>query len=115
MDKYLQRLQKEGLIGSTGATNMVLDLPLAPMILHSDNIALTVGDAGILRSDSVAPMMGDAGILRSDSVAPTMGDAELKGELKKLNKHLRQMIDVKKQANLIAAGFYLCIVALGLA
>ena len=79
---------------------MVLDLPSAPTIL---------------RSDDVAPTMGDAGILRSDSVAPTMGDAELKGELKKLNKHLRQMIDLKKQANLIAAGFYLCIVALGLA
>jgi hypothetical protein len=28
--------------------------------------------------------------------APTVGDAELKGELKKLNKHLRQMINLKK-------------------
>ena len=40
-------------------------------------------------------------------------EAEVRGELKKLNKHLRQMNDLKKQANLIAAGFYRCIVALG--
>ena len=79
---------------------MVLNLPSAPTIL---------------RFDDVAPKMGNAGILRSDSVTPSMGDAELKGELKKLNKHLSQMIDLKKQANLIAAGFYLCIVVLGLA
>ena len=45
--------------------------------------------------------------------APPMGLDEVRGELKKLNKHLRQMNDLKKQANLIAGGFYLCIVALG--
>ena len=52
--------------------------------------------------------------LCSNSVAPMVGDAELKGELKKLNKHLRQMIVLNKQANLIAAGFYIIIVALAL-
>ena len=41
-----------------------------------------------------------------------MGDAELKGELKKLNKHFKQMIDLQKQANLIAALFYFSIVVL---
>ena len=48
-------------------------------------------------------------------VAPPMGlaEAEVRVELKKLNKHLRLMNDLKKQANLIVAGFYLCIVALG--
>ena len=31
---------------------------------------------------------------------------ELKGELKKINKHLRQLLDLKKQANLMAGGFF---------
>ena len=53
--------------------------------------------------------------LCDDRVALTVGNAELKGELKKMNKHLRQKIDLKKQANLIAAGFYFCITALGFA
>ncbi|KAE8785374.1 hypothetical protein D1007_40966 [Hordeum vulgare] len=91
MDEYIERLQMEGLIDSTGAAKMVLDLR------------------------SARKMIGAMKILRYDSVAPTMGDAEFKGELKKLNKHLRQMIDLTKQANLIVAAFYLCILALGFA
>ena len=31
---------------------------------------------------------------------------ELKGELKKINKHLRKLIDLKKQGNLMAGGFF---------
>ena len=53
--------------------------------------------------------------LVSHSVAPTVVDADLKGELKKMNKKLKQMIQLNKQANLIALGFYFCIVALGFA
>ena len=53
-----------------------------------------------------APPMG------SDMVAPPMGLEEVRGELKKLNKNLRQMNDLKKLANLITAVFYLCTVAL---
>ncbi|CAM0951911.1 unnamed protein product [Alopecurus aequalis] len=41
---------------------------------------------------------------------PTMGDAELKTELKKMNKNLKQLIELKKQSNLIALG----ILALGI-
>ncbi|KAE8818681.1 hypothetical protein D1007_03496 [Hordeum vulgare] len=89
MDEYIEMLQMEGLIDSTGAAKMVLDLR------------------------SAWKTMGVADILCYDSVAPTMGDAELKGELKVLNKHLMKMIDLTKQANLIAVPFYLCIVALG--
>lgn len=48
-------------------------------------------------------------------IAPTVGDEDLKGELKKMNKKLRQMIELNKQTNLIALGFYFCIVALGFA
>ncbi|KAI4974708.1 hypothetical protein ZWY2020_048315 [Hordeum vulgare] len=88
MDEYIERLQMEGLIDLTGAAKMVFDLRSAPK------------------------MMGDAEILHSDNVSLNMGDAELKGELKKLNKHLRQMIDFKKKDNMIGVAFYLCIVAL---
>ena len=51
--------------------------------------------------------------LGSEIVATT-GDAEVKGELKKLNKQLRQIIDLNKQANMMNAVFYFCAVALGL-
>ena len=44
--------------------------------------------------------------LPHDSVAPTVGDAELNGELKKMNKNLRRMIELKKQSNMIGLGFY---------
>uniref|UniRef100_A0A8I6XQQ8 GRF-type domain-containing protein n=1 Tax=Hordeum vulgare subsp. vulgare TaxID=112509 RepID=A0A8I6XQQ8_HORVV len=44
--------------------------------------------------------------LVSESVALTVGDADLKGEIKKMNKNLKQMIQLNKHANLIALGFY---------
>ena len=56
--------------------------------------------------------------LVSESAALTVGDADLKGEIKKMNKNLKQMIQLNKQANLIALGFYpfyFCVVALGFA
>ena len=42
---------------------------------------------------------------------PMMGNAKLMGKLKKVNKQLK-MIDLKKSANLMAAGFYCCIIAM---
>ena len=54
--------------------------------------------------------------LVSESAALTVGDADLKAEIKKMNKNLKQMIQLNKKANLIALGFYpfyFCIVALG--
>ena len=51
------------------------------------------------------------------SAAPMAGDVELKGELKKMNKNLRQLIELKKQSNLIALGilalgfFYLMVIS----
>ncbi|KAI4967877.1 hypothetical protein ZWY2020_006980 [Hordeum vulgare] len=41
-----------------------------------------------------------------ESAALTVGDADLKGEIKKMNKNLKQMIQLNKQANLIGLGFY---------
>ncbi|KAE8819841.1 hypothetical protein D1007_02213 [Hordeum vulgare] len=56
--------------------------------------------------------------LVSESAALTVGDADMKGELKNINKNLKDMIELNKHANLIALGFYafyFCIVALGFA
>jgi hypothetical protein len=39
--------------------------------------------------------------------APNAGLMEVKGELKKMNKQLRQLIELKKQANLMAGCFFL--------
>jgi hypothetical protein len=49
--------------------------------------------------------------LGSDIVA-TVGDAEVKENLKKLSKNLRKIIDLKKHANVMAAIFYVCVIAL---
>ncbi|KAE8817872.1 hypothetical protein D1007_04495 [Hordeum vulgare] len=41
-----------------------------------------------------------------ESAALTVGIADLEGELKKMNKNLKQITELNKQANLIALGFY---------
>jgi hypothetical protein len=43
----------------------------------------------------------------------TVGNAELKAELKKMSKLLRQLIHLKKQQNMMAALFYCCVIAVG--
>lgn len=48
--------------------------------------------------------------LPHDSAAPAAADVELNTELKKMNKNLKQLIELKKQSNLIALG----ILALGI-
>ncbi|XBH78142.1 hypothetical protein VPH35_104484 [Triticum aestivum] len=85
MGDYVWRLQGEGLLQFNGAATREVNLSSATRNLVSE------------------------------SAAPTVGDEDLKGELKKMNKNLRQMIQLNKQANLIALGFYFCIVALGFA
>jgi hypothetical protein len=45
--------------------------------------------------------------------APNAELGEVKGELKKKNKQLRQLIKLKKQANLMAGCFICCIIAIG--
>ncbi|CAM0944074.1 unnamed protein product [Alopecurus aequalis] len=85
MDEYVERLQREGLIDFKGAPTLELNLP--PSVKNMGN----------------AELEGD----------PIVGDVDLKGELKKMNKNLKQMIQVMQQANMIALGFYFCIVAVG--
>ena len=46
--------------------------------------------------------------------APNADLVEVKGELKKMNKQLRQLIELKKKANLMAGCFFCCIIAIGL-
>ena len=43
---------------------------------------------------------------------PKMGNAEVHAELKKITKLLRQMLESKKQANMMAGGFYCCTIAM---
>jgi hypothetical protein len=45
--------------------------------------------------------------------APNAELVEVKKELKKMNKQLRQLIELKKQANLMAGCFFCCIIAIG--
>jgi hypothetical protein len=43
----------------------------------------------------------------------TVGNAELKAELKKMSKLLRQLVDLKKQPNMMATLFYCCVIVVG--
>ncbi|KAE8810357.1 hypothetical protein D1007_12943 [Hordeum vulgare] len=85
LDDYVPRLQVEGLIQFNGAATPKLNLPSAVRNLVSESAALTLGDAYML------------------------------GELKNKQKNLNKRIQLKKQVDLIALGFYFCIVALGFA
>ncbi|KAF7014810.1 hypothetical protein CFC21_028754 [Triticum aestivum] len=82
MDDYIQRLQGLGLLDSRGNAIREFNLP----------------------HDSAAP----AAAARPEY--PTVVDVELKTELKKMNKNFKQLIELKKQSNLIALG----ILALGI-
>ncbi|XBJ06807.1 hypothetical protein VPH35_012420 [Triticum aestivum] len=82
MDDYIQRLQGLGLLDSRGDAIREFNLP----------------------HDSAAP----AAAARPEY--PTVVDVELKTELKKMNKNFKQLIELKKQPNLIALG----ILALGI-
>ena len=77
IDQYVRRLQRLGLLDLNGAATRERSLPSA-------------------RSEEAATREN----LVSHSVAPTVGDADLKAELKKINKNLKQMIELQKQANI---------------
>ena len=73
---YVQRLQLEESIGATREFN------------------LGVGGALVVENAADRRALQNADLM------------ELKGELKKINKHLRQLLNLKKQANLMAGGFF---------
>ena len=83
MDEYIARLEFERSIYLSGGKTLELNLPLPVENLGSDRAVPTTWNA-------------------PNAELP----AELNMELKKINKHLRQMINLKKQANMMAGGFY---------
>ncbi|EMS47057.1 hypothetical protein TRIUR3_05912 [Triticum urartu] len=47
-----------------------------------------------------------------DRADPMMDSAEVKCELKKTGKQLKQLIDLKQQENMMAGAFYCCVIAM---
>ncbi|CAM0876609.1 unnamed protein product [Alopecurus aequalis] len=93
MDAYIERLRFEGYIDSNGAASWELDLGLPPNALEN-------------WGDRAVPTR------RNARNADLPAESELNEELKKIKKHLKQMVDLQKQANIMAGGFYGCIIAL---
>ncbi|KAE8793843.1 hypothetical protein D1007_31429 [Hordeum vulgare] len=85
-DEYIERIQLEG-------ASRELDLPLEAEKFGS-------GPSG-----SGAPGSGN-------SIGATVGDAAGTSELKKLNAQMKKLIELKKQGNLMAGIFYVCVIAL---
>ena len=58
--------------------------------------------------------LGDRAVptTRNTRNADLPAESELNEELKKIKKHLKQMLHLQKQANMMAGGFYCCIVAM---
>ncbi|KAI4995462.1 hypothetical protein ZWY2020_035365 [Hordeum vulgare] len=86
LDEYIERIQLEG-------ESRELDLPLEAEKFGSGP------------SRSGAPGSGN-------SIGATVGDAAGTAELKKLNKKMKKLIELKKQGNLMAGIFYVCVIAL---
>ncbi|KAE8768915.1 hypothetical protein D1007_59570 [Hordeum vulgare] len=94
MDAYIERLQFEGYIDSNGAATWELNLGLPP------NAVENWGDRAVTT-------------MRNARNADLPAESELNGEeLKKIKKHLKQMVDLQKQPNIMEGGFYGCIIAL---
>ena len=87
IDVYVDRLEREGIIGQPGI----------------------IGSSDLGRGPSAVENLG---LGRAVSTRELIGDEEIKGELKKINKQLKKMIDLKKQSNMIAGAFYCFIIAL---
>jgi hypothetical protein len=85
---YVQRLKLQESIGGIGERN------LGGGVLTVENAA----------ERGAVPIMPNA---------PNTKLVEVKGERKKMNKQLKQLIELKKQANLMAGCFFCCIIAIG--
>uniref|UniRef100_A0A8I6XJS3 GRF-type domain-containing protein n=1 Tax=Hordeum vulgare subsp. vulgare TaxID=112509 RepID=A0A8I6XJS3_HORVV len=91
IDEYVQRIKSESYIDSSVAATWELNLGGVPQMENWGS-----SDRGAGR---VVPM---ARYLES----------ELTDELKKIKKNQREMIDLQKQANIMAVFFYCCVIAL---
>jgi hypothetical protein len=85
---YVQRLQLQASIGAIGKRNL-------------GGGGLAVENAA---NRGAVPIMPNA---------PNAELVEVKGELNKMNKQLRQPIELKKQANMMAGCFFCYIIAIG--
>ena len=100
IDEYVDRIQFEGYVDSSVAATWELNLGGVPPTAV-ENTGSSGGGAG-----RVVPMAMYACNVELHA------ESELTEELKKIKKHLKQMIDLQKQANIMAGGFYCCIIAL---
>ena len=99
MDLYLERLKREGYIDSNGAATWELNWGPPLGVQNWDFGSSSAPDRDV-------PTTSNA----RNGAVPV--ECELNQELKKIKKHLKQMIDLQKQANFMAAGFYCCIISL---
>ena len=88
LDVYIKRIEKEG---------ATLGLNLPPSAV--EQLGSPSGVATVRNADGVAEVKDT--------------ELGLKEELKKMNKQLLKLVNLKKQDNLMAAIFYLCEIALG--
>ena len=83
---------------------------------HFEWMDTYIGDRGL--EVEVLPPIEPIQARRSPAVEEEISNIaqefSLNGELVKLNKHLRQMVELKKQSNMMAGAFYVCIVAISL-
>ena len=92
IDEYVDRIQFEGYIDSSVAATWELNLG-GVLPIAVENTGSSGGGAG-----RVVPM---AMYVRN---AELHAESELTEKLKKIKKHLMQMIDLQKQANIMAGG-----------
>ena len=73
----------------------------------------TIGEHSLGGGGLAVENAADRGAVPIMPNAPNAELVEVKGELKKMNKQLRQLIKLKKQANLMVGCFFCCIIAIG--
>jgi hypothetical protein len=85
---YVQRLKLQESIGGIGERNL---------------------GGGVLAVENAV----ERGAIPIMPNAPNTELVEVNGELKKMNKQLKQLIELKKRANLMVGCFFYCIIAIG--
>ena len=58
------------------------------------------------------PIQARVSSAMEEEISNIAHDLSVNGELEKLNKHLSQIVELRKQSNVMAAAFYVCIVAI---
>uniref|UniRef100_A0A8I6X2H8 GRF-type domain-containing protein n=1 Tax=Hordeum vulgare subsp. vulgare TaxID=112509 RepID=A0A8I6X2H8_HORVV len=91
IDEYVQRSKSEGYIDSSMAATSELNLGGVPQMENWGS-----SDRGVGRAVPMARYL----------------ESELTDELKRIKKNQREMIDLQKQANIMAVFFYCCVIAL---